>query len=189
MQADSSRPVFYDPHQRRWRWVRRLGFGAAGAVSLTLLAVVATVLVNPALPALGLPTSLPQVHRLVPPRPERPLRAAEKRYLDTRRALAEANAAARRERRDRTPAPSPHPTEFIAFFVNWDDTSFTSLKENVSHIDTLVPEWLHLGEASGEIPLDTPSRQQEVLDWLHTARPALRIVPLVNNFNPATTDW
>ena len=189
MHPDNPRPVFYDPHQRRWRWVRRLGFGVAAVLSLTLLALVAMVLVNPALPALGLPTGLPQAHRLVPPRPERPLRAAEKRYLDTRRALAEANADARRARLERAPVASRHPTELIAFFVNWDDTSFTSLKQNVGRIDTLIPEWLHLSDATGSIALDTPSRQQEVLDWLHTARPALRVVPLVNNFNTATTDW
>jgi len=190
MSADPSKPVFYDPHQRRWRWIRRLGFGAAGATSLLLLALVALVLVNPALPALGLPATdrLPQAHHLVPPRPERPVRAAEKRYLDTRRALNEANAAARRVRLA-TPAPPAHPTELIAFFVNWDDTSFTSLKENIGRIDTLVPEWLHLANAEGALTSDTPSRQQEVLAFVRSTRPGLRIVPLVNNFNTATTDW
>ena len=191
MHPDAPRPVFFDPHQRRWRWFRRLGFGLAAATSVTLLALVAMILVNPALPALGLPATdrLPQAHHLLPPRPERPLRAAEKRYRDTRRALAEANAAARRVRLENAPVGKSHPTELIAFFVNWDDTSFTSLKQNVGRIDTLVPEWLHLADGDGRIALDTPSRQQEVLDFLRTTRPGLRIVPLVNNFNTATTDW
>ena len=80
MTTDARRPVFYDPHQRRWRWVRRLGFALAAVASLTLLGLVGMVLVNPALPSLGLPADdrLPQPHHLVPPKPERPLRAADK---------------------------------------------------------------------------------------------------------------
>lgn len=189
MTTDARPPVFYDPHQRRWRWVRRLGFAMAAVASITFLGVVGTVLVNPALPALGLPATerLPQAHHLVPPKPERPLRAAEKRYLDARRALVEANAATRRARLVQEP-PS-HPTELIAFFVNWDDTSFTSLKENIGRIDTLVPEWLHLADEAGALTFDTPSRQREVMAFVRATRPGLRVVPLVNNFNPSTTDW
>jgi len=59
-------PVFYDPHQRRWRWFTRLGRAIGIFASLALIAVVGTVLVNPALPGLGLPpvAPLPQ-HRLL----------------------------------------------------------------------------------------------------------------------------
>ena len=118
----------------------------------------AMVLVNPALPAIGLPTDdrLPQPHHVALPRPERPARAAERRYLDTRRALAEANAAAARLAGH--PAPTPaHRTELTGFFVNWDDTSFTSLKENVQSLDRLMPEWLHLTDGPARsIPISRP---------------------------------
>ena len=39
------------------------------------------------------------------------------------------------------PVASPRPTtkaELIGFYVNWDDTSFTSLKHNLSRLDKLI---------------------------------------------------
>ncbi len=186
----SNRQIFYDPEQRRWRWVRRLGLVALGALSLSFLVAMAMVLVNPALPAIGLPPNerLPQPHHVVLPRPERPARAAERRYLETRRALAEANATARRSASRPVPAPA-HRTELTGFFVNWDDTSFTSLKENIRSLDRLMPEWLHLTDATGTIDLDQPARQQDVMAFVARAKPGLRIVPLVNNFDAATVQW
>ena len=138
----------------------------------------------------GLPPDerLPQPHHVVLPRPERPARAAERRYLDTRRALAEANATARQSASHPVPAPA-HGTELTGFFVNWDDTSFTSLKENIRSLDRLMPEWLHLTDGTGTIDLDQPARQQDVMAFVARAKPGLRIVPLVNNFDSATVQW
>ena len=100
-----SAPVFYDPHQRRWRWFTRLSQAVGIFASLAATAVVATILINPALPGLGLPpvAPLPQ-HRLLPPRPERPPRLGErkleasKRALHIERAKASCRGASRRPR-------------------------------------------------------------------------------------------
>jgi peptidoglycan-N-acetylglucosamine deacetylase len=182
------RAVFSDPHQRRWRWVRRAGALSLGVVSIAFLASIVTVLVNPALPRLGLApvARLPQVHHLALPRPERPVRAAERRYLDSKRALSELD---RGRRSVRTPPRPTQATRLVAYFVNWDDTSFTSLKEHVASIDTLVPEWLHLDDERGAVTLDDPARQDEVLRFVREARPEMRVVPLVNNFRSATGEW
>jgi cellulose synthase/poly-beta-1,6-N-acetylglucosamine synthase-like glycosyltransferase/peptidoglycan/xylan/chitin deacetylase (PgdA/CDA1 family)/spore germination protein YaaH len=186
----SNPPIFYDPEQRRWRWVRRLGLVGLGVVSISFVVGMGMVLVNPALPALGLPPDerLPLPHHIALPRPERPARAAERRYLETRRALVEANATAARSPRPPVLTAS-HRTDLTGFFVNWDDTSFTSLKENIQSLDRLMPEWLHLTDGSGRIELDQPAHQQEVMAFVARAKPALRIVPLVNNFDNATLDW
>jgi cellulose synthase/poly-beta-1,6-N-acetylglucosamine synthase-like glycosyltransferase/spore germination protein YaaH len=81
------------------------------------------------------------------------------------------------------------PSQVIGFFVNWDDNSLTSLKQNISHLDQLVPEWLHLTDGSGAISIDDPVRQQEVLTFVQQTRPTLPIVPLINNFNADTQEW
>ncbi len=182
-------PVFYDPHQRRWRWVRRSGATLLGIISLSFVSLVATVLVNPVLPSLGLlpVPRLPQVHHLVLPRPERPVRRAERRYLDYRRALTE--LADRRHRPVRAVPHAAQPTRLVAYFVNWDDTSLTSLKQHIASIDTLIPEWLHVGDAHGALVPDDPGRQAEVLSFVRETRPELRIVPLVNNFHAASGEW
>lgn len=80
-------------------------------------------------------------------------------------------------------------SELIGFYVNWDDTSFTSLKQNLSTLDKLMPEWLHLASADGSISLDDPSKQAQVLAYIHARRPELPIVPLVNNFNSPQMQW
>ena len=181
-------PVFYDPHQRRWLWFTRLGRAIGIFASLALIAVVGTVLVNPALPSLGLPpvAPLPQ-HRLLPPRPERPPKLGERKLEATKLELR--NERLRSASAVRVAPPTPRPTDLYAFFVNWDDTSFTSLKQNIGRIDVLVPEWLHLGDENGNLIENNPPRRQEVLDFVKLRRPDLRVLPLINNFNPETLDW
>ena len=181
-------PVFYDPHQRRWRWFTRLWRAVGLFASCAAIAVVVTVLINPVLPGLGLPpvAPLPQ-HRLLPPRPERPPKLGERKLEATKRALHFERAKATVP--GRIAPPIPRATELYAFFVNWDDTSFTSLRQNIGRIDVLVPEWLHLADESGRLIENNPPRRQLVLDFVKARRPDLRVVPLINNFNPDTLDW
>jgi cellulose synthase/poly-beta-1,6-N-acetylglucosamine synthase-like glycosyltransferase/peptidoglycan/xylan/chitin deacetylase (PgdA/CDA1 family)/spore germination protein YaaH len=91
-----------------------------------------------------------------------------------------------------TPTIKPGTTtqpELTAFYVNWDDTSFASLEQNVTRIDRLVPEWLHLDAKAGTIAVDDVNRQALVVDYLKRNRPALPIVPLINNYDDGTQDW
>jgi cellulose synthase/poly-beta-1,6-N-acetylglucosamine synthase-like glycosyltransferase/peptidoglycan/xylan/chitin deacetylase (PgdA/CDA1 family)/spore germination protein YaaH len=81
------------------------------------------------------------------------------------------------------------PSEFIGYYVNWDDASFTSLKQNLAYIDTLMPEWLHLAGADGTLTLDDPPQQTQVLTHIRQHRPDLRIAPLINNFNAERMEW
>jgi peptidoglycan-N-acetylglucosamine deacetylase len=191
MHSDVRPPVFYDPHQRRSRWVTRIGRMLGILVSALFLAVVGAVLINPALPALGVTPSdkLPQRHHVAPPRPEQPTRYLENRFRQSRGALQRTLAS--EHAGPLTAAPLPRGTELFAFFVNWDDTSFTSLKQQIGHIDVLVPEWLHLADANGNIRVDDAQRQAQVLRFIRAARPSLRIMPLINNFTGSddATGW
>jgi len=86
-------------------------------------------------------------------------------------------------------SPVNYNPKLLGFYVNWDDTSLTSLKENIGNIDELTPEWLHLSDANGGILIDDPARQKETLDFISKSRPDLPIVPLINNFDPDISDW
>jgi len=77
----------------------------------------------------------------------------------------------------------------IGYYVNWDDTSFTSLKQNLAHIDKLMPEWLHLASADGSLVIDDPPKQTQVLTYIRAHKPDLPIAPLVNNFNSERMEW
>jgi cellulose synthase/poly-beta-1,6-N-acetylglucosamine synthase-like glycosyltransferase/peptidoglycan/xylan/chitin deacetylase (PgdA/CDA1 family)/spore germination protein YaaH len=187
MQSDARPPVFYDPHQRRSRWVTRIGRALALILSTLLLALIGAILINPALPALGVAGSdkLPQRHHVAPPRPEEPTRYLENRFRQSKGALQRTLAGSHTP--GQVPPPPQGATELYAFFVNWDDTSFTSLKQQIGRIDVLVPEWLHLADASGNLRIDDQPRQDQVLRFIRTTRPTLRVMPLINNFKGDST--
>ncbi|MBU6374329.1 MAG: glycosyltransferase [Alphaproteobacteria bacterium] len=86
---------------------------------------------------------------------------------------------------------SSHPGDAAryAFFVNWDDNSFVSLKRNATGLDVLAPEWMHLAGADGAIRADDPIKEARVRAWLAAHAPRLAITPLVNNYDSATQSW
>ncbi len=188
--------IFYDPRHRRWRRFTRVLWLASAVVSAIFGALVAAVLVNPALPVLGLPSSraLPAARHVIPSpadmKPKRPLEARLAR--EKKRLRAEIAATPTPVRASGQTAAGPRraaPSRLLGFYVNWDDTSFSSLKENVGRIDELIPEWLHLADAQGALSADDPTTTASVLAFLRQARPGLPIAPLVNNFNSQTMQW
>src|SRR5581483_9475688 len=197
MSENSGAPVFFDPQQRRWRRFKR-AFQLLGAVlSIIFGVLIISVLVNPALPSLGLTAArtLPQSHHLSPPQHQPiPTNRAERQYQRTKGHLANYLAGTKRQAAavSSTPAPTPGPpgrTEIIGFYVNWDDTSFTSLRQNINQLDKLIPEWLHLTAADGTISVDDPYKTDQAIAYVREHRPNLAIAPLVNNFNSATMEW
>ncbi|MGG1291669.1 glycosyltransferase [Bacillus smithii] len=68
------------------------------------------------------------------------------------------------------------PKEVYGFYVNWDQNSTTSLKENIHSLTMLVPEWYHLNAdltVSSEIQPDIVQLAKEN---------HVKIMPLINNF-------
>ncbi|MFN3745237.1 MAG: polysaccharide deacetylase family protein [Hyphomicrobiaceae bacterium] len=80
-------------------------------------------------------------------------------------------------------------TARFAFYVNWDKNSFLSLRASAKHLDGLMPEWLHLSGEEGEIELDDEREQQNVGAWLTINAPHLRLMPVINNYDPRTRAW
>jgi len=77
----------------------------------------------------------------------------------------------------------------FAFYVNWDPNSFFSLRRNSKSIDVLLPEWLHISNERGDIALDDARQQNITKVWLSANAPQLKIIPLINNYNPRTGAW
>ena len=184
-------PIFYDPQRRRWRRFTRTVQSIAAVGSCIVAVLLASVLMNPVLPSLGLPPirALPHVHHLIPPQPKPIPNRSERRFQRAKQRLTKNLAKARLPGTSPVPAAPRGPSEFIGYYVNWDDTSFTSLKQNLASIDKLIPEWLHLANADGTLAIDDPPKQMQVLTYIRKHRPALRIAPLVNNFNAARMQW
>jgi len=179
------RPVFYDPDNKRWPRVKAGVFLAALLVSAVLVVLVASVLLNPALETLSLPSArfLPHRNHTSPPLPKESLGLVDPRLAKLKHVLAkEIRAAKHTVPMQSKVAQQPYTPKAIGFFVNWDDASLSSLKKNIGNLDILVPEWLHLVDATGAIRDDNVEKTREALDYIHIHKPSLPIMPLVNNF-------
>jgi len=207
-------PIFYDPRGRRWRRVRRT-YLLIGVVATVLAAVfVVSVVINPALPHLKLQASiaLPQPGDLNPPLPALPHlvvaatsqeRHAQQAEKELRGALRQTHVVlGRRPAQIKvTPAPSPSNTSAtgsvlnattgnakplaIGFYVNWDDSSYSSLKRNLGELDWLVPEWVRLQDADAADANGNPlvtDIDPKALDLVRREKARMPILPLVQNY-------
>jgi len=152
------------PQRRRWRYFIHAVQCIAAVCSGIFAVLLASVLINPVLPSLGLPPirALPHVHHLVPPQPKRIPSRPERRFQRAKQKLTKNLAKAQLLVTSATTAAPYSPSALIGYYVNWDDTSFTSLKQNLAHIDKLMPEWLHLANADGSLVIDDPPKQTQV---------------------------
>jgi peptidoglycan-N-acetylglucosamine deacetylase len=186
-------PVFFDPDQKRWPRLRR-GVFLTGLFFSSLFGIlIVSVLLNPLLPKLNLPQSSILPNGAHPPtaepietEPQRKLREA-KQKLEVERSKREAA---------RHPRQQPHQLSNdqldVGFYVTWDETSMSSLKENIKNLDVLIGEFLHLASADGSLieesqkegkNPDGPGEEKAVTQFVRSTRPDLKILALVNNFD------
>src|SRR5215208_3101794 len=191
-------PVFHDPAGLRWRRVRRTGRSLAVAASLLGGVLVLSVLVNPLLPRLNLKAakSLPQAADIKPKPPPlvvtRGQQKARRAARELRRELRLSGfVPGRRPSQMKAAPPDVSPSAApaagvgatrplaIGFYVNWDDSSYASLKRNLSELDWVVPEWVRLAEGPDPLALDIDPR---ALDLIRRERPETPVLPLVQNY-------
>lgn len=155
------------------------------AVIVTLLTagLILSVFVNPILPHLELRSAslLPRTSDLKPKLP---------RLIVTRRQQKAQHAEQELKHALKTTPPPPifrTPTTAlrIGFFINSDDSSYSSLKRNLGQLDWVVPTWLYLQDGADPLSRDIEDR---ALDLMRRERPDLRIVPLVQNFKNGQWD-
>ena len=138
--------------------------------------------INPGLPPLGLAST-----KVIGKRAEMSIAtiaAREVKFDAARKALEQ------HLKKSLPPIPvTPHGQfERVAFYVNWSDNSFVSLKRNLGNIDTLIAEWIHLGDAQGNVILDDAYKQDIALTYIRKHRPDLPIMALINNFHDGIWD-
>lgn len=197
------RPVFYDPHGRRWQRVRTIWLALAVIITILAAIFIASVLANPLLPRLNLRpvASLPHATDAKPMPTAPPATPREQKARRAERALRTALKttrivpARRPSQMAITPPPvlppavqTPQPSASaikplsIGFYVNWDDSSYPSLKRNLDQLDWVVPEWVRLRDAAGNdnpLVLDIDPR---ALDYIRQTRPQTPIIPLIQNY-------
>lgn len=174
-------PVFYDPAGWRRRNLLRIGLPTAVIFTLITVTFILSVLVNPVLPKLNLRqlSGLPGISDFKPQTPELITNRNEQKALRARTALEQyrkrhpcrKNAAAAPGPRDAHPLVS-------AFYVNWDDSSYQSLKRHVVQLDQIIPEWIRLQDSDQPVVAEI---DQRALSLIRRERPDLPIIPIIHN--------
>ena len=186
--------IFFDPQRKRWKRLRRILDAAAVLFTLVLAAFIFNVLRNQQLPELLLPTAKHN-YKALPDRP--PLLHGVKGQRPARRKTA------------RKPSEIPLNTGEglrAAYYVPYDEASYSSFKEHVHQIDMLFPEWLHV-DASRPLLLGVNNdshREYPIIDGatvhdpddgnriklvIQTAKEDTEIFPHLNNFNSNAQSW
>ena len=181
--------------------MRRVWLALSVLVTALAIVFIASVFANPVLPNFNLRSlaGLPQkvdLKDLKPKPPNLPAnpseRKARKAQADLQGALARTRYVVPGKRRAHipvVPAPATVPAPVVpatrpvsvGFFVNWDESSYESLKRNLDHLDWVVAEWSHLQNVpDGTNPLVTDVHIP-ALNWIRVTRPEVRILPMVQN--------
>lgn len=179
-------PVFYDPNNSRWRWFKRTSKLFIVITSLILIGLIATMVIQPDLPIL----SLSPVHKIF--KAHKFFSAKQPDIKSPHGVLPRFNPSKQQPISVSKPvntALAHADSDIIGFYVNWDDNSFTSLKQNLQTLDKLMPEWLHLDKADGTIADDDEVKQEKAITYIKKNRANLPIMPLINNFDNSTQSW
>ncbi|MBW4593754.1 MAG: glycosyltransferase [Brasilonema angustatum HA4187-MV1] len=192
MSKKLNHPVFYDPNNRRWRRFKHTVQVLAVGLTIMFSAFIASMIIQPDLPELNLSpvNKLLQVHQIFSRH-----KLQNSQHQDGLSSQLKLNNSPGNTSNTQssivasTQVTKPKKSEIIGFYVNWDDNSFTSLKQNISKLDKLMPEWLHLKTADGTISIDDEVKQKKALTYIRKHRPELPIMPLINNFDNETQSW
>src|ERR1700723_4591790 len=146
-----NKQVFYDPQRKRWKRLRRV-FDLLALLGLVLGSVFVVGLVR------------------MKPLPELFLQTQKRNY----RALASQSLIGFKLRRsahrrtDLKPGDVPlNSGEGLraAYYVEDDPASYSSLKQHISQVDLLFPEWLHVVGTTGEVVSSTQdNRAYDLVD-------------------------
>jgi cellulose synthase/poly-beta-1,6-N-acetylglucosamine synthase-like glycosyltransferase/peptidoglycan/xylan/chitin deacetylase (PgdA/CDA1 family)/spore germination protein YaaH len=195
--TEKGRPVFHDSRGRRKRYFSTLAIIVTTISTVMLAFFIISVLVNPFLPQIKLkPVAvLPQQTDINFHPPALPLsrraiaasRIGEKAKLEQKK--REDLRLQRLAAADLLKASKGGPLErathdgdplAVGFYVNWDDSSLASLKQNINNLDWIVPEWIRLsGNPQDPLTLDI---DQDAVSFIRDNKPAMPILPLLQNY-------
>ncbi len=193
---DEVRTVFLDTKGGRRRWSSVLGV-ALGVIATVMGSLfVISVLINPFLPLIKLksipaaPQHIPDAHlpELIIPAKRDPVLEQtservkfEKKKRDDKRTQ---NAEVLKMTASGSQLPTFETTSgeplAVGFYVNWDDSSFASLKQNINRLDWMVPEWIRLsGDEKSPLVIDVDDK---AMDLIQSEKPQMPVLPLVQNY-------
>ncbi|KIV64384.1 glycosyl transferase, group 2 family protein/polysaccharide deacetylase family protein [Bacillus mycoides] len=135
-EKDNSKPVFYDPKGRR-----KIAFSWFLCISIVSISIVfyfffRSIFSTPEIPNMN--PSVKQDTKLVPINQKLSDEQLKKEEFKPNTEMKND------ENMVNSTSDSKQSKEVYGFYVNWDENSTASLKENIDSLTTLVPEWYHL---------------------------------------------
>ncbi|MBJ7987593.1 glycosyltransferase [Bacillus cereus] len=137
-EKDKSKPVFYDPKGRRKKAFSWFLCISIVSISIVFCFFFQSIFSTPEIPNMN--SSVKQDTKLVP---------INQKLSDEQLKKEEFNPNTEMKTNENlvnATSDSKQPKEVYGFYVNWDENSTASLKENIDSLTTLVPEWYHLKE-------------------------------------------
>lgn len=172
MRVPRPRPVFFDPHGRRSGAFRLTGGLLLAAVCLVVASMLFSLARAPLLPALERALE------------ETPFKAGflPFNWQDVTEKLNFGHA--------RNPIEEhAKGVKRYAFYNNWDENAFLSLRANIDKLDGILPEWLHLAGDGGEIGHDDERKQSVTRLWIQKNTRDFEIIPVLNNYDVQSGTW
>ena len=178
--------IFFDPHRKRWKRLRRILDVAAVVSTLVLAGFIFNVIRHQDSPVLLLPDQRHNFKAL----PERPQLRGTRSQRPARR------------KTNRKPSEIPLNTGEglrAAYYTPGDVASFSSFKEHVHQIDMLFPEWLHVNAPDGLLratngenreyaivdgaTVHDPDEQNKIKSVIQNAKEDTEVFPHLTNYN------
>ena len=196
---ENLKPIFYDDRGKRWKLFNYIGLTVAVVTTALLAFFIISVLINPFLPQIRLKPvailpqsdstqlSLPELPKPTKRDPQLKQMSETVRKEKSKRDEVKKQQAAMRVALLSQPAPTPQTVSAnngkplaVGFYVNWDDSSYSSLKENINSLNWVVPEWIRLSDdPANPLVLDI---DQKAIDLIQQQKPGLPVLPLVQNY-------
>ena len=188
------KPIFFDPTGRRASRVSRLALAAAVISTLFVVACAASLFVWPSMVGLHIGEHSRTRHALAGVKAAAPelLKPAARLAAEVRarqKLLHAPRTHASKAASTHMPPPSlDKPADrplAIGFYVNWDDSSYPSLKRALPTLDWVIPTWMHL--SGPDMALQT-NIDAKAFGLIRRQKPSTPILPLLQNAANGTWD-
>ncbi len=185
-----TKPIFFDPKNRRAGHVSRIAWALAVTSSIAGLVFLSSLFIFRSFPetlqttqsqrypllndVAKVPHLLPSVRNLA-----RKAQSTKKQFPHAVQPSALAKAKSAKAPGERREKPLT-----IGFYANWDDSSFSSLRNNIQNLDWVVPSWLYLQGSSMDLKV---TLDQKSLDLVRREKPGASILAMIQN--SSITKW
>ncbi|UNP74626.1 glycosyltransferase [Bacillus nitratireducens] len=172
-EKDKSKPVFYDPKGRRKKVFSWLLCISIVSISIVFYFFFQSIFSTPEIPNMN--PAVKQDTKLVPINQE----LSEEQL---KKAEFKPNTEMKNDENSvNSTNDSKQSKEVYGFYVNWDENSTASLKENIDSLTTLVPEWYHL-KADLTVSSEIKPEIVKLAKENH-----VKIMPLLTNYTEEAT--